>query len=142
VVSGHASPDADQAGLLLAGTGRRLGTTQTTAWKIKHKLAQVMMERDAQKPLECRVEMDDAFLGGERSGGKRGRKSWKTPIVAAVETTKDGRPVRLKLRRIKRHGKKEIKKLAGMIVKPGTTVVTDGLSCFNGLADADCQPRL
>jgi transposase-like protein len=120
--------------------GRRLGTTQTTAWKIKHKLAQVMMERDAQKPLEGRVEMDDAFLGGERSGGKRGRGSpGKLPIVAAVETTKDGRPVRLKLRRIKRHGKKEIQKLAGMIVKPGTTVVTDGLRCFNGLADAGCQ---
>ena len=27
--------------------GRHLGVTQTTAWKMKHKLAQVMMERDA-----------------------------------------------------------------------------------------------
>ena len=26
--------------------GRRLGVTQTTAWKIKHKLKQVMLERD------------------------------------------------------------------------------------------------
>jgi transposase-like protein len=31
--------------------GRRLGVTQTTAWKIKHKLMQVMMERDATKRL-------------------------------------------------------------------------------------------
>src|SRR6266699_5598197 len=31
--------------------GRRLGVTQTTAWKIKHKLMQVMMERDAAKRL-------------------------------------------------------------------------------------------
>jgi len=31
--------------------GRRLGVTQTTAWKIKHKLKQVMMERDASKRL-------------------------------------------------------------------------------------------
>src|SRR6201991_1396926 len=29
--------------------GRRLGVTQTTAWKIKHKLMQAMMERDATK---------------------------------------------------------------------------------------------
>ena len=28
---------------------RRLGVTQTTAWKIKHKLKQVMLERDARK---------------------------------------------------------------------------------------------
>ena len=27
--------------------GRRLGVTQTTAWKIKHKLMQAMMEREA-----------------------------------------------------------------------------------------------
>ena len=54
--------------------GRRLGVTQTTAWKIKHKLKQVMLERDATKRLTGRVEIDDAYLGGERSGGKRGRE--------------------------------------------------------------------
>ena len=55
--------------------GRRLGVTQTTAWKIKHKLMQVMMERDAVKRLTGRIEVDDAYLGGERNGGKRGRGS-------------------------------------------------------------------
>ena len=80
---------------------RRLGVTQTTAWRIKHKLAQVMMERDASKRLGGRVELDDAYLGGERSGGKRGRGApGKTPFVAAVETTPEGKPVRLKLRRV------------------------------------------
>jgi len=72
--------------------GRRLGVTQTTAWTVKHKLAQVMMERDASKPLTGRVEIDDAYLGGERSGGKRGRGApGKTPFVAAVETTPEGK---------------------------------------------------
>jgi hypothetical protein len=81
--------------------GRRLGVTQTTAWKIKHKLAQVMMQRDATKRLSGRVELDDAYVGGERSGGKRGRGApGKTPFVAAVETTPEGKPVRLKLRRV------------------------------------------
>src|SRR4051794_41793051 len=64
--------------------GRRLGVTQTTAWKIKHKLMQAMMERDATKRLTGRIEIDDAYLGGERNGGKRGRGSpGKTPIGAA-----------------------------------------------------------
>src|SRR5512144_2479223 len=76
--------------------GRRLGVTQNTAWKLKHKLMQVMMERDAGKRLTGRVEMDDAYLGGERSGGKRGRGApGKTPIIAAVETTPESKPVRL-----------------------------------------------
>ena len=55
--------------------GRRLGVTQTTAWKIKHKLMQAMMERDAAKRLMGRIEIDDAYLGGEHNGGKRGRGS-------------------------------------------------------------------
>jgi len=32
-----------------------------------------MLEREEDKPLNGRIEMDDAYLGGERSGGKRGR---------------------------------------------------------------------
>lgn len=120
--------------------GRRLGTTQTTAWKIKHKLAQVMLERDANKPLKGRVEMDDAYLGGQRSGGKTGRGSpGKMPIVAAVETTRDGKPVRLKIRRIKRFQKKRITDMAKRMIEAGSTVVTDGLACFRGVADAGCH---
>jgi len=116
---------------------RRLGVTQTSAWKLKHKLAQVMMERDATKRLTGRVEMDDAYLGGERTGGKRGRGSpGKTPIVVAVETTPVGRPVRLKMRRIKRLKRKGIKTLASRMLRPGAIVLTDGLKCFRGIADA------
>jgi transposase-like protein len=73
--------------------GRRLGVTQTTAWKVKHKLKQVMLERDATKRLTGRIEIDDAYLGGERAGGKRGRGApGKTPFVVAVETTAEGKP--------------------------------------------------
>ena len=119
--------------------GRRLGVTQTTAWKIKNKLAQVMMERDAEKKLKGRVEIDDAYLGGERSGGKRGRGSpGKIPIVVAVETTPDGKPVRLALRRIKAFQKARIKTLAACMIETGSTVVSDGLGCFRGVVQAGC----
>ena len=33
--------------------GRRLGITQTAAWMMKHKLGQVMLERNASKRLNC-----------------------------------------------------------------------------------------
>jgi transposase-like protein len=36
-------------GIFSLELGRRLGVTQTTAWTVKHKLKQVMMERDATK---------------------------------------------------------------------------------------------
>src|SRR4029450_5989140 len=65
--------------------GRRLGVTQATAWLLEHKLMRAMAEREAKKPkLKGRVEIDDAYLGGERSGGKRGRgAAGKTPRGAA-----------------------------------------------------------
>src|SRR6478609_9736419 len=53
--------------------GRRLGVTQTTAWKIKTKLAEVMRAGGDEEKLAGRIEMDDAYLGGERSGGNHGR---------------------------------------------------------------------
>ena len=66
--------------------GRRLGVKRQTAWLVKHKLMRAMAEREAEKPkLSGRVEIDDAYLGGERPGGKRGRgAAGKTPVVAAV----------------------------------------------------------
>lgn len=54
---------------------RHLGVCYRTAWRIKHKLMQVMAARDAQAQLGGLVQIDDAYLGGERNGGKRGRGS-------------------------------------------------------------------
>ena len=121
---------------------RRIDVTYNTAWKIHHKLRQVMLEREATRPLEGRVEMDDAYLGGARSGGKRGRGSpGKTPFVAAVETTVDGKAHCVKLRRVRRFTKKIIKKVTARIVKAGAHVVTDGLRCFGGVAEANCTHK-
>ncbi|MEQ1673093.1 MAG: IS1595 family transposase [Hyphomicrobium sp.] len=120
--------------------GRRLGTTQTTAWKIKTKLAEVMRIDNDRTPLDGRVEMDDAYLGGKRSGGKTGRGSpGKRPIVVAVQSADGKRPARLKLRRIARFKRKRVKSLAKRIIAAGAFVVTDGLACFRGVADAGCD---
>ena len=112
--------------------------TQNTAWKLKHKLMQVMRERDAGKRLTGRVEIDDAYLGGELRG-KRGRGALgKTPIIVAMETTPEGQPVRLKLRRVNGFRRKEVEKLARRSLDPPSTVVSDGLACFRGVTDAGC----
>jgi hypothetical protein len=39
---------------------RRLDVNYNTAWKMHHKLRQVMLERNQGKPLDGRIEMDDA----------------------------------------------------------------------------------
>ena len=43
MVSGDLSATQTKQGISSIELGRRLGMTQTTAWKIKHKLKQVML---------------------------------------------------------------------------------------------------
>jgi hypothetical protein len=119
---------------------RRLGTRQPTAWLIKHKLMAAMEARDAAKPkLQGRIEIDDAYLGGERSGGKRGRgAAGKRPFVAAVETSAERKPQRLRLTVVKGFRKKEIETLAKRDFAAGSNIVSDGLSCWRAVEQAGC----
>jgi transposase-like protein/DNA-directed RNA polymerase subunit RPC12/RpoP len=119
--------------------GRRLGVKQTTAWAMKQKIMQVMREREARKPLQGRVELDDAYLGGERRG-KRGRgAAGKTPVVAAVETTAERRPKKLKLLPVNGFRQREVEKLARAHLLPGSTIVSDGLACWQAVESAGCR---
>jgi transposase-like protein len=123
--------------------GRRLGVKQATAWLIKHKLMRAMADREAGKPkLGGRVEIDDTYLGGERPGGRRGRgAAGKTPVVAAVETTADRKPRRLRLSVVKGFRKREVERLAKRDLAAGATVVSDGLSCWPAVEKAGCEHR-
>ncbi len=100
-----------------------------------------MAAREAEKPrLEGRVEVDDAYLGGQHSGGKRGRgAAGKTPFVAAVETTAERKPRRLKLTLVKGFRKQEIETLAKCHLAAGTNVVSDGLSGWTAVTAAGCD---
>ena len=118
--------------------GRRLGVTQTTAWTMKHKLAQVMLERNGAKRLNGDVQMDDAYLGGARSGKPGRGAAGKTPFVAAVATTEDGKPDQIILRRVIGFQKVAISKLASTALTGDANVVTDALACFTAVKTAGC----
>lgn len=80
---------------------RQLGISYPTARKIKHKLMQAMRERDGQYHLQGIIHVDDAYFGGELSGGKAGRESEnKVLFVAALELNDEGRPILLKTDRV------------------------------------------
>jgi ribosomal protein L37AE/L43A len=118
---------------------RLLGVSYNTAWKVKHKLMQVMLERNQERKLSGLIEVDDAYLGGERSGGKRGRgAAHKRPFVAAV-SQRQGRPMRLHLRPVSAFGKRAIAQWATHSLEAGTTVQSDGLACFAAVAQAGCR---
>ncbi len=125
----------DIASLELA---RQLGVKWDTAWLIKQKLMEAMRQRNSIYKLSGDVQIDDAYLGGEAPGkpGKAGRGAAnKIPFVVAVATRK-GKAVYTQLRRVAGFTKEAIKTYAEANIVRGSWVVSDGLGCFLGLAEA------
>lgn len=118
---------------------RLLGVCYRTAWRLKHKIMQTMCEREEATILAQRVEIDDAYLGGERSGGKVGRGSEnKVPFIAAVETNDEGHPLRAIVSPVKTFRRSEVEMWAKCSLAPTAMVVSDGLVCFRGVEGAGC----
>jgi hypothetical protein len=63
-----------------ANWGVALGVKQTTAWKIKHKLKQVMLERDATKLLTEMIEIGDASRRRTLWRKARLRGAWQDAV--------------------------------------------------------------
>jgi hypothetical protein len=84
VVPRHASAGQGKKGLSNIELGRRLGISTNAAWRLQHKLMQAMLERDRRYKLGAagpRIEIDDAYIGGERTGeGVRSRPSRPHPV--------------------------------------------------------------
>jgi ribosomal protein L37AE/L43A len=121
---------------------RHLGVCYKTAWLVKHKLMEVMRLREEDRQLTGRVEVDDAYLGGERSGGKAGRGSEnKVPFIAAVQTTEDGQAVLACLRPMPFTTLAMADFAARSLVRP-LTVVSDGLACFLASESAGVHERI
>lgn len=119
---------------------RHLGVCYRTAWRIKQKLMQVMYEREKTTVLSGRVEVDDAYLGGKKPGGKVGRGSEnKSPFIAAVQTNKNGNPVYAVFSPVKAFTLNDVAVWAKSSLSPLTTVVSDGLACFNAVNQAGCE---
>ena len=121
---------------------RQLGVCYKSAWLLKHKLMEVMRVREEPRQLDGRVEIDDAYLGGERSGGKTGRGSEnKVPFIAAVQTTLQGKPVLACFSQQPLTGE-AVAIFAAQSLSPSASVVSDGLWCFGGvkLIGAEHQP--
>lgn len=111
---------------------RQLGVSYKTAWLIKHKLLETMRLREQPRRLQGRVEIDDAYLGGERAGHAHGGRGAldKTAFVAAVQTDEAGRPRLMRLTPVSGFTNEAIKAWSATNLAPGAHVVSDGTACF------------
>ena len=129
-----------KTGFSILALKRQLGVSYNTAWNIKHKIMHVMKERDDSKPLAGFIQIDDVYWGGEQHGGKRGRGSDnKTPFIAAVALNDEGHPISMNMNVVKGFRINEVARWAKAHLSPGSTVISDGLGCFSGVKEAECQ---
>lgn len=128
-----------KTGLSALALKRQVGVSYPTAWLLHHKIMAAMAAREAGHPLSGSVQIDDAYLGGERAGGKAGRGSEnKIPFVAAVSLNAAGHPLHLKLSPLPGFTCEAIERWARSHLQPGSSVSSDGLACFAAVVDAGC----
>ena len=60
-----------KTGLSALALKRHWGVSYPTAWLLHPKRMQAMSERDALYTLRGTVQVDEAYLGGERTGARR-----------------------------------------------------------------------
>ena len=112
---------------------RQVGVSWRAAWLLHHKLMEAMRQREEVRPLSGDVRIDDAYLGGERTGGKAGRGSEnKVPFVAAVEM-RDDQPQRVRFDPVSGFSFAGLTAWAEKALMPGAVVTSDGLLGFEVL---------
>ena len=117
---------------------RQLGVSYKMAWLLKHKLLQTMVLRDLVRRLDERVEIDDAYPGGERAGSINGGRGAfnKTAFVAAVQTDKEGKPRFMHLTPVAGFTNEIVKDWAIRNLALTAHVVCDGLHYFSQVIHA------
>lgn len=113
-----------------------------TAWRLKHKLMQAMTHREEGRKLAGFVQIDrvasghDAYLGGERNGGKAGRGSEnKRPFLIAVETDERGFPGCAVIEPVSGFTKAALAAWLAQHLHPEAELFSDGLGAFRAAVD-------
>jgi transposase-like protein len=114
------------------GVQRVLGLgSYKTAWTWLHKLRRAMV-RPGRDRLRGRVEVDEAFIGGQEKGREGRTAVTKALIVIAAE--EDGQGIgRVRMARIPKATKPVLHRFITQAIEPGSVVHTDGWTSYSGL---------
>jgi len=107
---------------------RQLGVTYKTAWRIGQQIRDLTAKAQSFDALLAgHVELDEAYVGGRRSGGKRGRGAPGKTIVMGL-AQRGGRMKAVVIPDVK---KDTLRAVVLANVEPGSVVSTDELYSYN-----------
>lgn len=114
------------------GLQRVLGLgSYKTAWALLHKLRRAMVRPGRDRLTGC-VEVDETYWGADKERVV-GRLTYDKALIA-VAAEQEGRGIgRIRLRRIPNLTRASLHGFVAEAVEPGSTVITDGLSTYQGM---------
>ena len=128
----------DKRGMSALLLQRQLGLRRyETAWMLLHKLRRAMVNA-AREPLHGEVEVDDTWIGGPQAGlrGSRQLKGRRAALVLVAVEKRDRTSGRVRMEVIPDFKATTLMTFIKQHVTPGSTIYTDGLKQFTGLAAA------
>ena len=111
-----------------------------TAWTWLHKLRRAMV-RPGRDRLGGRVEVDETYLGAPEEGVV-GRLTYAKTLVLVAAQQDSSRIGRIRMARAANLSKESLHGFIGQAIEPGSTVVTDGLSLYDGLKGYEHEPMV
>ena len=130
-----------KSGVSALGLQRVLGLgSYHTAWNWLHKLRRAMV-RPGRDRLSGTVEVDEIFIGGERSG-KRGRGAEGKALIAIAAQKAQNGIGRIRMRPVADAAGESLEPAVWEMVEPGSIVRTDGWRGYNGLTELGYQHQV
>lgn len=121
--------------------GRALGVCQKTGWFMLQRIRLAMQNGSVVK-MGGVTEVDETFIGGKARNMHKGKRQAKgrgpvamTPVQGLLERTTDKRASRVILKHVDTRKKGELQANVREYVVKGSTVNTDQLLSYEGLAD-------
>lgn len=111
-----------------------LGISYKTAWLMLQKIRKAMGDRDSQYMLGGIVELDDFFLGAPTEGGKRGRGTEKSLVLAGLSLNNQGYPLFLKMQVVPDVKGVTLAEFAHSVIESGSKISSDAYRSYLKLA--------
>ena len=124
---------SDKRGVSAMKLAKEIAVTYKTAWLILHKIRQAMKQRDAHYKLAGIVELDDAFFGAPKEGGKRDRGTEKTKVLVGLSLNKKGHPLFVKMEVIPDVKSKTLIDFAERQISHGSIISSDAYRSYRKL---------